>query len=755
MSSAGGNHSQKTKEINDNKVDSDEELAIRNIAQPDEITNNTNVSKQVIERVGEETLNKTVEQEKNEMKELEEFAIRSIAQPGEITNDINISGLKKQVIKRLGEETFDIAVNDEIEKIKKMQENFAFEKSKIVGWIEKWFPNHDPNETLYPDHAKYLIDPDFYDLVKNLSGKSTLEIFTILNSPTALSTQSTEKVKKTRLIVKIIKELIKNQNENAWKFTKVQKKLGWYKQFRKKSNSIGRKLVQIFPYSRNSSSNAQDDESEEEKTDNTKNTDENNSNEKFVKLQDRFLTPMEVYTKEDIFPLPQYLDLTTHRHLQTRYTRLCILVSIWLFMFLLGYLHIQFSTELYRYKVPYDQALHIKTEGCSINFAEETQDALTLELEENFWYWYNMVNPRSENNDNENGSYIDRCSKNTTLPCFKILVNHGSNLLNSYSRRSTGKGKSANAYAKYDRSNGILTAFSPKQMNFPCQIRFMINTKDLIPAFKGLTIVSTGDTKITKKTFTAISKRQVNEFLLKTDFLHINGSTMDINLRNIQTSSLRVFVERGQVQILGSNLGWTGFYDQRAKPLEHVVRIGKPLGKIADVGQWIEDKLSPSNSCGLTPCGGSIKVSVLNSMVVDFEEPDGGVCITAPVIDSLNTKTCSNMTNDQIVYQNTSNTSHAICGTKGETLICTRQDTNCIVNNETTRIKLQTFDGSIFISLPEYNQTETKYFNIRRTIDGQDCIFPFTYNGQKYHECTSVHFKQPCKSMSLYHKTYY
>ena len=154
-----------------------------------------------------------------------------------------------------------------------------------------------------------------------------------------------------------------------------------------------------------------------------------------------------------------------------------------------------------------------------------------------------------------------------------------------------------------------------------------------------------------------------------------------------------------------------------------MVRIGKPLGKIADVGQWIEDKLSPSNSCGLTPCGGSIKVSVLNSMVVDFEEPDGGVCITAPVIDSLNTKTCSNMTNDQIVYQNTSNTSHAICGTKGETLICTRQDTNCIVNNETTRIKLQTFDGSIFISLPEYNQTERKYFNVRRTIDGQDCIF--------------------------------
>ena len=85
------------------------------------------------------------------------------------------------VWKRLGKEKFNIAVKDEIEKIKKMQENFAFEKSKIVGWIEKWFPNHDPNETLYPDHAKYLIDPDFYDLVKNLSGKSTLEIFTILN----------------------------------------------------------------------------------------------------------------------------------------------------------------------------------------------------------------------------------------------------------------------------------------------------------------------------------------------------------------------------------------------------------------------------------------------------------------------------------------------------------------------------------------------------------------------------------------------
>ena len=63
MSSAGGNHSQKTKEINDNKVDSDEEIAIRNIAQPDEITNNTNMSelkKQVIKRLGEETFNKTV-----------------------------------------------------------------------------------------------------------------------------------------------------------------------------------------------------------------------------------------------------------------------------------------------------------------------------------------------------------------------------------------------------------------------------------------------------------------------------------------------------------------------------------------------------------------------------------------------------------------------------------------------------------------------------------------------------------------------
>ena len=76
---------------------------------------------------------------------------------------------------------------------------------------------------------------------------------------------------------------------------------------------------------------------------------------------------------------------------------------------------------------------------------------------------------------------------------------------------------------------------------------------------------------------------------------------MDINLRNIQTSSLRVFVELGQVQILGSNLGWTGFYDQRA-----VGTCGsnwQTIGKIADVGQWIEDKLSPSNSCGLTPCG--------------------------------------------------------------------------------------------------------------------------------------------------------
>ena len=51
MSSTGGNHSEQTKEIHNNKVDSDEKIAIRNIAQPDEIINNTNISelkKQVI-----------------------------------------------------------------------------------------------------------------------------------------------------------------------------------------------------------------------------------------------------------------------------------------------------------------------------------------------------------------------------------------------------------------------------------------------------------------------------------------------------------------------------------------------------------------------------------------------------------------------------------------------------------------------------------------------------------------------------------
>ena len=79
------------------------------------------------------------------------------------------------------------------------------------------------------------------------------------------------------------------------------------------------------------------------------------------------------------------------------------------------------------------------------------------------------------------------------------------------------------------------------------------------------------------------------------------------------------------------------------------------------------------------------------------------------------------MTNDQIVYQNTSNTSHVTCGTR-ETLICTRQDTNCIVNNETTRIKFKRLMAQFLYhcqSIIKQKQNILMY----GVLDGQDCIF--------------------------------
>ncbi len=48
------------------------------------------------------------------------------------------------------------------------------------------------------------------------------------------------------------------------------------------------------------------------------------------RVEPRFFKHIESYGGNDIFPLPQYLDLTTSRHVKTRYFRILIMLALWI-----------------------------------------------------------------------------------------------------------------------------------------------------------------------------------------------------------------------------------------------------------------------------------------------------------------------------------------------------------------------------------------------------------------------------------------
>jgi hypothetical protein len=427
---------------------------------------------------------------------------------------------------------------------------------------------------------------------------------------------------------------------------------------------------------------------------------DNNFVEKIKKVEKCLIEPVENYTEADIFPLPQYLDLTTQRHVKTRYFRLSVLFTMDFAFVLLLMVYFAYYRVTGVFWIHLNEPLTINTEGCKFIFTSDRRETVG--------YWAGLAAWMPEN------YYPARCKENPANPCFLIHYEHSI----CPSSSVTMKGGTITA-----KDRGICTT--------ECKLYITYDHK-IDPPYAGMTIVSTGATTIDKIQDGVLSRNELSPWLLEMDYFHVNGTEVDISIRNIKTSSLRVYVRRGRLVLLGADLNWRGHH--RVLPgytSQNEISLGTTdLGRVSGVGKFEPSPTSKNSSCVESLCGGDIKTSFINVTRVTFAENDGGVCLTAAKVAKEASSAC-----------NSEN-----CSTWHRTvLLCNREEAAsgaCIANNA-AHIKLSTVDGGVFASTPDYSRTKDDYKNDRFTKDNRPCLFPFTFRSQKYYDCTSAKFGSP------------
>ena len=413
-----------------------------------------------------------------------------------------------------------------------------------------------------------------------------------------------------------------------------------------------------------------------------------------LSIEDRFLDNIESYSSKDIFPLPQYLDLTTQRHVKTRYLRLCILLLGWGIFFsamLLYFVEYRVNGILW---IHFDQDTRINAEGCTIYLSTRDRSAV------NSWGGVAaLTNP-----------YPSRCTEER--PCFQLWYEH--------SRFDASS-------VTYDTDTNTCIAKESRDTLTPCKLYIMLDHQ-IDPPFKSMTISSTGDTVINKLDENINSAGALSNWKLQVGSLYINGTTLDVSLRNIKTALIRVFIQRGVVNLLGLDLTLVG--NQLQNRRKSRISVGtEDLGAILGVGKFDYSKRK-NDSCSKHVCGGDVKISLVNSTLLEYRDYAGGVCITAPK-NKIITAPCVNCSswNQQVIVYSRKDSE--------------RRNASSLAPDNLPNLFVDTVDGGIFVSLPDYKADKDLYKNVRYTRENKECIFPFKFEGQMYYECTTAKFNIP------------
>jgi hypothetical protein len=413
-----------------------------------------------------------------------------------------------------------------------------------------------------------------------------------------------------------------------------------------------------------------------------------------LSLEDRFLDNIESYSSKDIFPLPQYLDLTTQRHVKTRYLRLCILLLGWGIFFSTIFLYFVEYRVNGIWWIHFDQDIRINAEGCTIYLSTRNRSAV------NSWGGVAaLANP-----------YPARCTEER--PCFQLWYEH------SRFDAST---------VTYDTDTKTCVAKESRNTLTPCKLYIMLDHQ-IDPLFKSLTISSTGGTVIKKLDENINSMGALSNWQLQVGSLYINGTTLDVSLRNIRTGLIRVFVQRGMIHLLGLDLDLIG--SQLQNRGKSRISVGtEDLGAVLGTGKFDYSRRN-NDSCTKHVCGGDVKISLVNSTLLEYPDNAGGVCITAPK-NKIITAPCTNCSswNQQVILYSREHSE--------------RHNASSLAIHNLPNLFVDTVDGGIFVSLPDYTADKDLYKNVRYTRDNKECLFPFKFGGQRYYECTTARYNIP------------
>jgi hypothetical protein len=215
---------------------------------------------------------------------------------------------------------------------------------------------------------------------------------------------------------------------------------------------------------------------------------------------------------------------------------------------------------------------------------------------------------------------------------------------------------------------------------------------------------------------------------LEINRLAINATTAEVKMNNLKVKDIDVRLESGHIDIKGLHMLPKDIPEEMKETnASSRLKTGVDLGARDKPGILIPTNKSQCDT-GEKECGGTVRVSMLSSTRFIYSQNEGVVCAASHAV-ALEANDCEA---PNVTQSNSSNTSkisdQPLSGTcKGRVLMCNAADDNCKYGDtESVRLlSVQALKGGVYFSAVDYNATRDNMYNVRKTISGKRCKFPF------------------------------
>ncbi len=272
------------------------------------------------------------------------------------------------------------------------------------------------------------------------------------------------------------------------------------------------------------------------------------------------------YTTKDIFPLPQYIDLTTVRHTKTRYVRMSFLLAFWFLFFASGLLYLVAYRQSGIAWVHYDSNFTLRMDGCRLMIRENPRPVFESITYTGVAWLFPLP---------------DRCKG--TSPCYFVWY---------------GASRWDGSWIKYDESENTMEISRPTHSKVGCAATMTYDQTD--PIIAGLRVIATGGSrsldfpnhlrgndivKIQARTF---AQRAISHYELKIDRFEAKISNGNIRIANLHSNRVDIGVEAGEVHLMGftPSVAKNSTSATAAAAPRHNIQVGQSLGTVAGVGRY-------------------------------------------------------------------------------------------------------------------------------------------------------------------------